>query len=116
MKIDENSKLGVALSVLRNINMEASDVGIDTYSNCREQGFFVTSYHSNCRDVINGRRAVSFSENRNSDDIIVQWGMKEDFNDYGVISEEKYTTNKKYFRYDDAEGAAAFITKWLTYK
>ena len=113
MRISKDSKLGVAMSVLRKIDVKANDVGIDMYSNCREQGFFVTSFHKNCPDILN-RRAVSFAENRNSDDIIVQFGNKNDFNDYGIFkSDEMYEKNKKYFRYDDAEGAAEFVSKWL---
>jgi hypothetical protein len=114
MRISKNSKIGVALSVLRKINIKSADVMVNTYSNCREQGFFVISYLGNVGADINGRRAVSFAENRNSDDIIVQYGVWGDFDDYGVFkSEDKYNRCKKYFKYGDSEGAAKFITEWL---
>ena len=35
---------------------------------------------------------------------------------YGVFKEEeKWRTQKKHFRYDEADKAAEFITKWLNY-
>ena len=113
MRIPKHSKLGVALSVLRKVDLKADSVITDTYSNCREQGFFLRSF-INVKKGYGKQQACSFAENRNSDDIAVQYGIVEDFNDYGVFkSDEKYFACKKCFRYDDAEGAAKFITKWL---
>lgn len=112
MRIGKDSKIGVALAVLRSIKMKASEVIVETYSNCREQGFYVISYYKD-NAKYNERRAVSFAENRNSDDIIVQFGVRLDFNDYGVLSEAKYETNKKYFRNGDHEKAGEFARKWL---
>ena len=112
MRIPKDSKIGVAMAVLRAIKMKASDVSVDVYSNCREQGFFVSSYYKNAK--WNERRAVSFAENRNSDEIIVQFGIKDkDFNDYGVLSEKKYKTNKKHFSCGEYEKAGEFARKWL---
>ena len=112
MRIAKDTKLGVALEVLRRVAMNPCDIVIDMYSNCREQGFFLTSYHKSQTDYLN-RRAVSFAENRRSDHIIVQFGNQKDFNEYGVISEEKYSTNKKYFECGDSGKAGKFIAQWL---
>lgn len=113
MKISNSSRLGVALKVLCKIKMKEEDVSIDTYSNCREQGFFLTSFKP--ARGYEYQRAVSFAENRNSDDIAVQYGVKKDFSPYGVfLKDEKYHKCKKFFRYDQAQEAADFITKWLT--
>lgn len=115
MRLPKDSKIGVALSVLRKLQVRAKDVDVSTYSNCREQGFFVTFYGKD----YSKRRAVSFAENRNSDNIIVQfgnitYGKDSDFNDYGVLSEEAYNKGqKKYFDCGDSDGAAKFATKWL---
>lgn len=100
------------MKVLRKIKMKEDDVGINTYSNCREQGFFLTSFKP--ARGYEYQRAVSFAENRNSDDIAVQYGIYKDFSPYGVFKEEdKYYKCKKLFRYDQAQEAADFITKWL---
>ena len=114
MKIAKTSKLGMALAVLKKIELEMTEVGVDMYSNCREQGFFVKSCHDNPKNKLLDRLAVSFAEHRSSDDIIVQYGKASDFNDYGAFNtDEKYETCKEYFRYNDSAGAAKFITKWL---
>lgn len=113
MKISSDSKLGVALKVLRKIRLKEDEVHIDTYSNCREQGFFISFFDYTI--PFGQHRCVSFSENRNSDDIIVQYGVRDDFTPYGVfLTDEKYRNCKKYFRYDEPDKAAKFITKWLT--
>ena len=111
MRLRPHDKIGVALAVLRNIKLSAKDVNVDTYSNCREQGFFVTSY-CNDKRILN-RRAVSFSEHRRSDNIIVQFGCENDFNAYGVLSEEKYPKNVKHFSVGEHEKAGKFARKWL---
>ena len=111
MRPRPHDKIGVALAVLRNIKLSAKDVNVGTYSNCREQGFFVTSYVNDKR-ILN-RRAVSFSEHRRSDNIVVQFGCCDDFNDYGVLNEDKYPKNVKHFSVGEHEKAGAFATKWL---
>lgn len=111
MRISPNSSLGVALSVLRKIQLAAKDAHVKTYSNCREQGFFVTSYVNPKR--IGNRRAVSFAEHRRSDNIVVQFGYENDFNDHGWLNEDKYPKNVKHFNVGEHEKAAAFATKWL---
>lgn len=115
MKISSRSKLGVALKVLRKIQMKEFDVGINAYSNCREQGFFLISFIGPFGfNGLDSQRAASFSENRNSDDIIVQYGVRGDFTPYGVFKKDaKYQANKKYFAYNEYDKAAKFITRWL---
>jgi hypothetical protein len=116
MKISKNSKLGVALAVLKKIKIKEKDVNIDMYSNCREQGFFLKCFMKIEPLGYGKQRAVSFSENRSSDNIIVQYGVVDDFNRYGVvINDEKYNSQKKYFKPDEAEKAAQFIEHWLKY-
>ena len=113
MRIAKDSKLGVALAVLRKVVIKPSDVSVNMYSNCREQGFLVISFHKNLRNEVLNHRMVSFAEHRSSDNIVVQFGYQKDFDDYGVISEEKYETNRMFFSYDNPHGAGEFISKWL---
>jgi hypothetical protein len=108
---ESNSHIGVAMSVMHRIDLPSKDVHIKTYSNCREQGLHIISYLG--KDVLK-RKAVSVSENRSSDDIVVIFGMQDDFDDSGVMkSEELWETNRKYLAYKDFEGAAKFIAKYF---
>ena len=108
MRLTRNDgKMGVALGVLKHVKLKRDDVFVQAYSNCREQGLFLTNLFSQ------GSRGCSFAENRSSDDIIVQFGERDDFDDYGVLSEDKYGTNKKYFQCGEHEQAGAFVTTWL---
>jgi hypothetical protein len=116
MRLTKNDgKIGVALEVLKHVKLKRDDVMVNTYSNCREQGLFLIQgfgLHEGCK--IGQERAISFAEHRNSDNIVVQFGLQDDFNDYGVFkTEEKYQTCKKYFGYNEHEKAGEFITKWL---
>ena len=82
---------------------------IEGYKNGRENGYA----------IVNGNVAwpfpkAVFSENRNSDEIVVYLGTADykDFSDGNIPSEIPYK-NKKYFRYDDVNGAAKFIVSHL---
>lgn len=114
-----NSSMAVALRVIKHVKVGKKDsIIINPYVNGREKGLFMYRFdlHEMSKNsyVRDSERAVSFAENRNSDDIIVQFGILSDFTDLGVFkSEEKYKTNKAYFRYDDYESAGRFISGWL---
>ncbi len=114
MRLSKNDgKMGVALAVLRHVKLKRNDVSIDAYSNCREQGLYLISF-LDINVKWDERRACSFSENRNSDCIIVQYGIRKDFNDYGVFKEDdKYQSNKKHFKPDEHEQAGLFVQEWL---
>lgn len=111
MRITEsNSSLAVAMKVLAKIHFASNRVSIRPYVNCREQGLFIYCHGSNWGQ----ERAVSFSENRNSDDIIVQFGVYSDFDEHGVFkSDEKYKTSKAHFDCGKYANAGKFITGWL---
>jgi len=109
---ESNSHIGVAMAVLKRIDLPSKDVQITTYSNCREQGLHIIYWPENSR--WDNRKAVSVAENRSSDDIVVLYGKQDDFDDNGVMkSEELWETNRKFFAYKDFEGAANFITKYF---
>lgn len=76
---------------------------LNAFSNCREQGYSLISIETS--------RQVCFSENRNSDNIIVYWGNSREF-DISTNHPEKWE-NKKYFRYDAYDEAAEWIVDFL---
>ena len=77
---------------------------VESYANCREQGFALAS----CYD-----RKVVFSENRNSDDIVVYTGDCMTFEFNSNIPNEEAWENRKFFKPDQVEKAARFIVKYL---
>lgn len=84
-------------------------MGINIYENCRERGYHINYYVEG-----SAARAVSFSENRNSDDIVVYVGSMIDFApNTNIPNEEVYHNGRKYFKYQDFIGAANFIFNYL---
>lgn len=80
---------------------EDSSFCLNAFSNCREQGF----------SLMRNDRQVAFSENRNSDNIIVYWGTIREF-DISTNHPEKWE-NKKYFSYNAYEETAEWIVGFL---
>ena len=76
---------------------------VDCYQNCREQGFTVTNL-----EVLDERKSVTFSENRNSDSIVVY----KDNCEFQGISEESYNT-AKYFPYNEHDKAVDYMVEYL---
>jgi hypothetical protein len=80
-------------------------VFVETYSNCREQGFAIKAHDS---------AKVAWSECRNSDQIVVYFGKAKDFEFNTNIPSEKSYKNARYFNPDKIEQAARFIFKKLS--
>lgn len=76
---------------------------VECYQNCREQGFTVSNL-----GIGSKRKAVTFSENRNSDAIVV---YKDNFA-FSSISEESYKT-AKYFSYNEHDRAVDYMVEYL---
>ena len=110
---NNNSRLRVALNVLREIDIPSKDAVIRTFSNCREQGLHVTYYAS---DSEYPHRCVSFSENRRSDDIIVMFGMSDQFADSGIPYEDNSDIweKRKYFKEGEFKKAEDEVLKFNT--
>ena len=87
-------------------------VTVKTYSNCREQGFNLRTYFYG-RWVTFGERSVSFSENPNSDNIVVYFGKSDEFAYNTNIPDDAVWQNAKYFKYNEQLQAARFIYKYL---
>lgn len=78
------------------------------YTNCRENGYHLRN------DFLDGKdRAVSFSQNRNSDDIVVYCGHINDFAFNTNIPNEECYKNAKYFKYNEHLEAAQYIVIFL---
>ena len=103
----------VAKKVLAQLNKiiskeVAKECSVEAYSNCREQGFSIVKYQNpSCL-------RVSFSENRNSDDIVVYAGKDCEFQIRGNIPNEEIYKQAKYFRYDKITEAAQFIANYFS--
>jgi len=104
-----HTKIVMAMKVLEMFVGEtvlSEDYTVGAFSNCREQGFRITNWDNN--------KSCAFSENRNSDDIVVYHGTHNDF-DYmtNKPNNEHIWMNARCFRYDDFEGAVKFIREHL---
>lgn len=85
------------------------EISEQSYVNCREQGFHLKNWKL--------KKAVSFSEHRNSDQLVVYYGTDtfSDFSPQGnVPSDHVYHTQCKYFDYVKLQDAALFIVQYLT--
>jgi hypothetical protein len=81
-------------------------VDVHPYMNCREAGHhirYVTGHH----------RAVSFSENRNSDNIVVYYGVAKDFAANTNIACDEVWQRSRYFGCGSYDQAAQFIWDYL---
>jgi hypothetical protein len=85
-----------------------SDATIEAYQNGREHGFTVTAYFFPDEGGLS-RRAVTFAEYRNSDQIVV---YPDNFTFQGL--DEKPYQDAEYFRFDAHYEAAHACFCWLT--
>ena len=120
MSIRFKSNFVVAKKVLAQVNKKiskdvAKDCSIEVYANGEEQGYCIFSTHirKNTKEIYSPLR-VSFSEYRNSDDIVIYAGNSYDFKPSGNIPNENVYRQGKFFRYGDNENAAQFIVNFLT--
>lgn len=93
---------------LENIEDEKKSGYVDVFENCREQGFriHVSSYQPEYKHM-----TFAFSENRNSDSIVVYYSNKlEGFqNEYS----EEFWDSRKYFKYNEQYQAAEYIKELI---
>lgn len=118
LKIDED-KMNVAQKVLKhvkkiglNLPQDEAAAHLEAYSNGREQGLSLTVSDSSGAEF--EVRKVAFSENRNSDNIVVYVGSDYDFRMNGNVPSEDVWGYRHYFDPDDHKGAAEFIVGFLT--
>lgn len=112
MKLEKCDSLKVADKVLAELRKMPSVASrglqpyVDTYSNCREQGYTVHACHKSMN--IYTDKTVMFSQNRNSDVIVVypMTGYETHLTDAGYAA-------AKYFEPGDYKGAAKFAYQSL---
>jgi hypothetical protein len=97
-------KVLAAVSRLARKSKDDSIVETSAYVNCREQGFSLSSCDA---------RQVAFSEFRRSDDIVVYFGTRKDFDFNTNIPSEAVYESAKFFEPGQYEKAAKFIVKFL---
>lgn len=119
MAIRFNSNMVVAKKVLAAVNKKiaaevAKDCYVEAYANCREQGYSIVSYHSDGHGLHTKR--VCFSENRNSDNIVVYHGETRDFDISSNIPNDDTYRNSKFFSPGDYDEAAGFIVRFLSHR
>lgn len=106
--IERGHKYELAEKLLNMVINDNRSSEIDGYvgmfENCREQGYRILWWS---HDNVGETHTIAFSENRNSDDIVVY--HSEDYEEYAFGYSDKFWDSAKYFRYDDYEGAVDYI-------
>ncbi|MGG6281828.1 hypothetical protein ACQ4M3_09680 [Leptolyngbya sp. AN03gr2] len=86
----------------------AKDCTVESFSNGREQGLFIQTYSER------NYRCVGFAQQRNSDNIVIYWGVLRDFDvtTHLPVRDEVWDRNLQ-FSYDEVEGAARWVVMYL---
>lgn len=85
-------------------------LSLGAFSNCREQGFSLSGVPDKGVEVWQ----VCFSENRNSDEIVVYYGSSRQFDiSTNTPNNDRVWGQKQYFGYDQYDQAADFILGFL---
>jgi hypothetical protein len=86
-------------------------LAISIYENGREHGYNI---RNSLVEWDKSGMSVSFSENRNSDDIVVYYGTVENFEDNSNVPDtETWRDRRKFFKFGEYTQAAQFIFKYL---
>lgn len=94
------SDISMARKVLGRLKIPKVFV-IEAYSNGREQGFALFLY----------KKKIAFSENRNSDDLVVYVGLQNEFDMAGNIPNERVYRIAKYFPPNKFSSGISYIQK-----
>lgn len=93
-------KANAVLSIVLDQAKDSSQFFVEPYVNGREVGWCISMFMT---------RRVAFSENRNSDSIVVYRGDVVDFSMQGNVPNEKVYRNSAMFDHDGYLAAAKFI-------
>lgn len=98
------------LAILNTMVNDETDMWQEPYQNGREHGHSIS-----CRlpDRLE-RKQVAFSKDRNSNRIVVYYGVNTDFSMQGNTPSDKVYDNRKIFPYNSQFQAAEFIFDYLT--
>jgi hypothetical protein len=114
MKVNNMIDTKLADSVLKEfkklarISESTREMDIYSYTNGREQGYTLNESFGN------NQRKVAFAEYRKSDDIVVYFGQRTDFERNTNIPSEAVYESMKLFDYNKPDQAAEFIFDYLT--
>jgi len=98
-------KADAILAILNELVQEYRRLYLELYSNGREQGYHIKNH--------NTQQALSFSECRNTDQIVVYCGHFTLFTMQGNVPNEEVYRNAKYFKHDEYVEAAQYIYAYL---
>lgn len=79
---------------------------LNTFNNCREQGYYVDIYGNEKNDYKS--LYIWVHEKRNSDEIVVRWSTTYP-EAKGMFSEDTYKNRSKYFSYNQEHQVVDFI-------
>ena len=79
---------------------------LNTFNNCREQGYYANIYGLEQNDYQN--LYIWVHEHKNSDAIVVRWSTSQP-EDNGMFSEDTCNNRSKYFNYDEEHDVVNFI-------
>lgn len=79
---------------------------LETFNNCREQGYYADIYGNEKNDYQS--LYIWVHENRNSDNIVVRWQTTYP-EDNGMFSEDTHRNRTKYFHYNEEHPVVDFI-------
>ena len=114
MKVRNMIDTSVADSVLKEfrklarISDSVLEMDVHSYINGSEQGYAINESFGI------SKRKVAVAEFRKSDDIVVYFGNREDFEKNTNIPSEEVYAKMKLFDYNKSDGAADFIFDYLT--
>lgn len=108
MLTKKNAKAWAVLAIVYDhLSGEEADFTFEPYLNGRESGFSITNF------AAKEMPKVSFSENRNSDQIVVYTGKSSDFSMQGNTPGEQAYKNANYFGAFDYVRAAHTVLEHL---
>lgn len=113
MLTGKNAKASAVLAIVYDLIGEdtwhENRFSVEGYVNGREMGFSIAYF----KPHVNTIRKVSFSECRNTDQIVIYSGDTINFSMQGNVPDDKTWKDAKYLGSDDYYPAALFIKKFL---
>lgn len=94
---------------VKNSNYENEELTVSAYENGRENGLTITCIYTVKGEKSRTIKSVTFSENRNSDNIVV---YLDNYSSMNGLSEESYNT-AKYFKFNDYDGVISYCINHL---
>ena len=99
--------------MLRDDDADKLSCWLETFNNCREQGFVLMATDSYKQDKEKYTPSIYIwaHEGRNSDEIYIRW--QNEYPNNGMYNEETYKLRSRTFRYDEYYKAAEYVYELL---